>query len=85
MVKDTDGSTVWSDGPQNKYDRHPPGQKVAKDQSMGCLVQHDTLRYFSGHCSNTFEFDEISKIGKETQQAGKLGKKLEWKISYVLF
>ena len=32
----------------------------------------------------SIEFGEISKIGKQTEQAGKLGKKPEWKygISY---
>ena len=28
----------------------------------------------------SFEFGEISKIGKQAEQAGKLGKKFEWKI-----
>ena len=34
-----------------------------------------------GQKTNTvFKFGEISKINKHTKQAGKLGKKLEWKI-----
>ena len=29
-------------------------------------------------CTLAVEFDEISMIGKHAEQAGKLGKKLEW-------
>ena len=32
-----------------------------------------------------FEFGEISKISKQAAQEGKLGKKLEWKIRYMVF
>ena len=31
-------------------------------------------------CESTIEFGETSKIGKQTEQAGKLGKESEWKI-----
>ena len=31
----------------------------------------------------TFGFGEISKIGKQAERAGNLGKKLEWQIWYI--
>ena len=42
--------------------------------------------HLDGELSSGYEkFGEISKIGKQADQAGKLGKKLEWKIWYIIF
>ena len=41
---------------------------------VNCLFSHDA-----------FEFGEIPNISKHAEQAGKLGKKLEWKIWIIVF
>ena len=33
----------------------------------------------------TIEFGKISKISKQVEQAGKLGRKVEWKIRHIVF